>query len=78
MSGPENVAVQVINTTSVRISWDPPPLEDRRGIIRNYTVRVTYPNNTIMTTVEQTWAVITGEVHIVLVTFLVYIRTLKQ
>ena len=40
-SPPTNIAVDNANSDSFLLSWDPPPVEDINGIIRNYMIRVT-------------------------------------
>lgn len=40
-SSPENINVSVISSTSVGLSWSPPPLPDRNGIITEYKINVT-------------------------------------
>ena len=37
---PQNISALVLNSTSVRLSWQPPSLEDQNGIIIMYTVNV--------------------------------------
>ena len=37
---PQNVTVVALNASSAYLSWIPPPLEDRNGIIIGYVVRV--------------------------------------
>ena len=40
-SPPTNIAVDNANSDSFLLSWDPPPVEDINGVIRNYMIRVT-------------------------------------
>ncbi|XP_019631428.1 PREDICTED: phosphatidylinositol phosphatase PTPRQ-like isoform X2 [Branchiostoma belcheri] len=55
-SPPQNVTVQAETSTSLLVSWKPPPLQDRRGVITTYRVYY-YVTPTIsgqqMATVEQ-------------------------
>ena len=37
---PRNITVLPTNASAVVISWIPPPVEDRNGIIQGYTIRV--------------------------------------
>lgn len=39
-SVPENIMVQAVNSMSVQVSWQPPPFEQRNGLIAGYHVRV--------------------------------------
>lgn len=39
-NAPQNVTVGVLNATSVQILWQPPPPEQRNGIIAGYAVRM--------------------------------------
>ena len=39
-SAPENVSVAVISSTSAEVSWTPPPLLSRNGIVTEYRVSV--------------------------------------
>ena len=39
---PMNVTIQGLTRTSANISWQPPPVEKRRGFITHYTVVVRY------------------------------------
>ena len=39
-SVPRSVTVVAVNSTSARVSWQPPPFEDRNGIITGYHIRV--------------------------------------
>ena len=41
---PQNVTVVALNASSAYLSWIPPPLEDRNGIIIGYVVRVSGVN----------------------------------
>ena len=38
---PTNIAVANASSDSFLLSWDPPPVEDINGVIRNYMIRVT-------------------------------------
>lgn len=38
---PESVVAQPLDSTSLVISWEPPQLELRNGIIQQYTIRIT-------------------------------------
>ena len=46
---PQNVSVQIVNSTSLTVSWDPPPLEDTNGFIRQY-ILVSTENETLTIT----------------------------
>ena len=37
-SPPQNLINQHLNSTSVKLSWDPPPPQDQNGVIRKYSV----------------------------------------
>lgn len=37
---PRNVKVEVINSTSIEVSWTPPDEKERHGIIRGYQIHV--------------------------------------
>ena len=39
---PRNVIIRGLTKTSAEISWDPPPVEERRGFIKEYRVVVEY------------------------------------
>jgi len=43
---PQNVTTMVINSTSISVYWDPPPLDDQNGVITGYTVIITNINRT--------------------------------
>ena len=45
LSPPQSVLVSVTNSTTVSITWSPPPLADQNGIIREYSVLVFSANN---------------------------------
>ena len=61
---PMNVTVRGLTRTSANISWQPPPVEKRRGFITQYTVVVRYEekgeikNKTYM--VPEQYVIITG------------------
>ena len=38
---PQNITILLPNATSAEIHWDPPPFEERNGIIRFYTFFIT-------------------------------------
>ena len=38
---PESVGVQPLDSTSLVVSWEPPQLELRNGVIQRYTIRIT-------------------------------------
>ena len=38
IASPQNISGQFVNATSLLISWEPPPTEDRNGIIRGYNI----------------------------------------
>ena len=40
-SPPTNIAVASMSSDSFLLSWDPPPVEDINGVIRNYMITVT-------------------------------------
>lgn len=37
---PRNVKVEVINSTSIEVTWTPPDEKERHGIIRGYQIHV--------------------------------------
>lgn len=37
---PQNVKVEVINSTSIKVTWTPPDEKERHGIIRGYQIHV--------------------------------------
>ena len=47
---PQSVAVYVVSSTSVSISWNPPPVIQQNGIIRTYSVILYDPviNHTVI------------------------------
>ena len=45
LSPPQSVLLSVTNSTTVSITWTPPPLADQNGIIREYSVLVFSANN---------------------------------
>lgn len=38
---PENIVATSLSSTSVELSWDPPPVDQQNGIITNYYINVT-------------------------------------
>ena len=40
-SAPANISGYAVDSTSISISWTPPPFEDQNGIIRNYVINIT-------------------------------------
>ena len=40
-SPPQNLGVSALNSTSISLSWMPPPLIDQNGIIREYRITIT-------------------------------------
>ena len=38
---PQNITIFLLNATSAEIHWDPPPFEERNGIIQFYTLFIT-------------------------------------
>lgn len=45
IGSPTNISQRGLTRMSAQISWDPPPVDERRGFIVNYTVTVTYSEN---------------------------------
>ena len=41
ISSPEDLQLSPISSTSIFVSWSPPPLEDQNGIIRMYRINIT-------------------------------------
>ena len=37
---PQNVTAHSLTSSSFILDWDPPPIEQRNGVIRNYTISV--------------------------------------
>lgn len=35
---PQNVAAEVLSSTSAQLSWEPPPLDQQNGVIQEYEV----------------------------------------
>ena len=42
---PENLHVEIQSSTSVTVTWDPPPTESQNGIITGYFINVTLLEN---------------------------------
>lgn len=42
---PQNVSGTFINSTSIRVTWAPPPISSHNGIIRHYIIRYSPVNN---------------------------------
>ena len=40
-SAPANISGHAVDSTSISISWSPPPFEDQNGIIRHYVINIT-------------------------------------
>ena len=40
-SAPVNISGYAVDSTSISISWTPPPFEDQNGILRNYVINIT-------------------------------------
>ena len=40
-SAPVNTSGYAVDSTSISISWTPPPFEDQNGILRNYVINIT-------------------------------------
>lgn len=47
---PESVSAQPLDPTSLVISWEPPQLELRNGMIQQYTIRITEVETGAVTT----------------------------
>ena len=60
-ASPQNLSHTAVNSTSVDLSWSPPPTEDHNGIIRHYIVRVVVENTEEMFTLSTTHQQITIE-----------------
>lgn len=41
---PSNLTGQVIDSTTVRLTWNPPPVENHNGVIRKYIITATETN----------------------------------
>lgn len=39
-NAPENISVVVVSSTSIEVSWTPPPAATRNGVIREYRISV--------------------------------------
>ena len=39
-AAPQRVSGSAINSTSISLSWSPPPLPDQNGLIQNYSISV--------------------------------------
>ena len=62
-SVPQSVTVEAVDSTSARVSWQPPPFEDRNGIISGYLVRVlglNTPDNDVLPLVNATMLLVEG------------------
>lgn len=44
-ASPSNISAVDLSSRQARLTWDPPPLEDRNGIIRHYQVNLRDLNN---------------------------------
>ena len=40
-SAPANISGYAVDSTSISISWSPPPFEDQNGILRHYVINIT-------------------------------------
>ena len=60
ISPPTNIEVHPFNTTSAFLSWRPPLVEDRNGIIREYDIEVVELNTTtvFMYTIQDPYVLI--------------------
>ena len=38
---PQNVSGTVVNSSTIVLNWNPPPIDDQNGIVRYYVVNVT-------------------------------------
>ena len=47
---PESVSAQPLDPTSLVVSWEPPQLEVRNGVIQQYTIRITELETGVVTT----------------------------
>lgn len=47
---PESVVAQPLDSTSLVVSWEPPQLELRNGVIQQYTIRITEVETGAVTT----------------------------
>ena len=45
---PESLSVVYITSTTVTLTWDPPPHDSHNGVIREYTVRITGSDNQLL------------------------------
>ena len=63
-AAPLSLTVSIVNPTTVAVSWNPPPLEFRNGIIRNYTIRYfESQTNTFYTVVSQNTSTVISSLH---------------
>lgn len=44
---PQNVRVNVLNSTALGVQWKPPQEKDRNGIIRGYHIHVQEPRDEV-------------------------------
>ena len=51
----------VINSTSISVYWDPPPLDDQNGVIASYTVIINNINRTINRTINHSKINVTNQ-----------------
>ena len=52
---PDNFTIEVINSTTLELSWDPPPADQQNGAITNYTVscnELVGGSSSLVTTIE--------------------------
>lgn len=45
---PQNVKVDVLNSTSVKVTWTPPSDGEKNGIIRGYQIHIQMLTNEVM------------------------------
>jgi len=63
-AAPQNLSHTAVNSTSVDLSWSPPPTEHHNGIIRRYIVRVVVEDTGEMFSLSSTHQQITvGSLH---------------
>ena len=59
-----SITSSVVNSTSIFVSWQPPPVQYHNGIIRMYTIRITeIETNTILTVNSQNISTVVTSLH---------------
>ena len=59
-ASPTNIAGHAADSTTILLSWNPPPAGDQNGIIRNYTIGVTEQDT------GREFSLVSGDTHEIL------------